>query len=860
MKPRLSHNLSIKCFLSTSILAAPALFTGVLPAPAYAQCVSTAGTVAIPANGATVTCAANTTSTARIGDSSTTATVNLEDGALLDTSGGGTKAVWLNNATVTLGTNAQINSGAEYAIHTANGGTITLGNGAQVNSASGSIFSLAGNLDVTLGENAQINAGNIGIGGLGTTNITLGVGSKIHSTGIFGIYNKYSANITLQDNTEVQGSNFGVRSTVGPIDMTMVSGSKIIATGGAGTGIWASTSADTITISGYVKGGAQSVFLWSGDDILTLNTGAELVGDINGSFGTDTTNLLGTGAEDDNFLNFETLNMNGQEWTLSGTSTFGTANINNGILRNNGAITADAIVSASAAFGGTGNTIGNVTNSGTIKPGASIGTQTITGNYVQNAGGALDVEYSAAAVDLLNITGTANLSGTLNLSDLSGGIASGTTYTVLQATGGVAGAFTSVNSSVFINPVVTTNANNVQVTLNRIAIETAAQTSSEQSIAQALDQAFATNPAAYASIDQILNSAADTTSASNLLASQSGIIQSSSVSAGLNALNQNTSIAMGRVQAPASGNTPLASIAPAAGGSDDEENIIETRKNSGVFWAQVTGGGGKINGDRQARATAYQTTGIAAGAETDIDSGAKIGVFGAFAVSNSEIERLTDTATTLTHQAGLYAGKRYGPFNLSASASAAWLEFETARPTTAGLASADFSGLGGFAQFEALYNRPIENLNISPFIGASGALLHHKSYQEQGAGVLNLSIDDSTTKKLASEIGAASAATIDTTDQSWVPFETLTPSMRLSWQHEFLDQSAQTQARFASAPAIAFQSQGAKEDRDSMKIQLDLNAAGSNAQYNTNYYISYNGRIASDAQDHAFTTGLRLNW
>lgn len=115
-------------------------------------------------------------------------------------------------------------------------------------------FSLAGNLDVTLGENAQINAGNIGIGGLGTTNITLGVGSKIHSTGIFGIYNKYSANITLQDNTEVQGSNFGVRSTVGPIDMTMVSGSKIIATGGAGTGIWASTSADTITISGYVKG------------------------------------------------------------------------------------------------------------------------------------------------------------------------------------------------------------------------------------------------------------------------------------------------------------------------------------------------------------------------------------------------------------------------------------------------------------------------------------------------------------------------------------------------------------------------------------------------------------------------------
>lgn len=88
MKPRLSHNLSIKCFLSTSILAAPALFTGVLPAPAYAQCVSTAGTVAIPANGATVTCAANTTSTARIGDSSTTATVNLEDGALLDTSGG----------------------------------------------------------------------------------------------------------------------------------------------------------------------------------------------------------------------------------------------------------------------------------------------------------------------------------------------------------------------------------------------------------------------------------------------------------------------------------------------------------------------------------------------------------------------------------------------------------------------------------------------------------------------------------------------------------------------------------------------------------------------------------------------------
>ena len=96
---------------------------------------------------------------------------------------------------------------------------------------------------------------------------------------------------------------------------------------------------------------------------------------------------------------------------------------------------------------GTGTVTGNVTNTaGTVAPGTSPGTLVINGNYVQGSGGNLFIELAGfdqgTEFDLLDISGTATLAGTLTVSLLSGFEPSMTdSFTFLEADGGLSGTF-----------------------------------------------------------------------------------------------------------------------------------------------------------------------------------------------------------------------------------------------------------------------------------------------------------------------------------------------------------------------------------------------------------------------------------
>jgi hypothetical protein len=76
-----------------------------------------------------------------------------------------------------------------------------------------------------------------------------------------------------------------------------------------------------------------AISLNGGDDSLTLGTGSEINGDIDGGNGTDDLTLVGSGSEDSNFSNFETLVMNGTDWVLSGNSSFTTVSLSSGTSR-----------------------------------------------------------------------------------------------------------------------------------------------------------------------------------------------------------------------------------------------------------------------------------------------------------------------------------------------------------------------------------------------------------------------------------------------------------------------------------------------------------------------------------------------
>ncbi len=90
--------------------------------------------------------------------------------------------------------------------------------------------------------------------------------------------------------------------------------------------------------------------------------------------------------------------------------------VNSGTLKVDGTITNDTLVHQAGTLAGTGVVGGNVTSHGTVSPGDALGTLTVN-SYAQIGNGNLLINIAGASpgqFGVLNVLGTANLSGLLN--------------------------------------------------------------------------------------------------------------------------------------------------------------------------------------------------------------------------------------------------------------------------------------------------------------------------------------------------------------------------------------------------------------------------------------------------------------
>ena len=131
-------------------------------------------------------------------------------------------------------------------------------------------------------------------------------------------------------------------------------------------------------------------------------------------------------------------------------------------------------ISKGSLFGNGGNIASHVVSSGTVVPADSltkVGQLTVTGAYTQTAVGALDANIAGAnsgQFNVLNVTGTATLGGTLNIKLLNNFVPLiGATFEILSARQ-VNGVFATVNGTVINGNehfTVTYNSNNVTLTV-----------------------------------------------------------------------------------------------------------------------------------------------------------------------------------------------------------------------------------------------------------------------------------------------------------------------------------------------------------------------------------------------------------
>jgi autotransporter-associated beta strand protein len=345
-------------------------------------------------------------------------------------------------------------------------------------------------------------------------------------------YSTYSVTILgLTGAGLVTGSSGGVLS-LGGVSESMTYGGIITGSGGlvkTGTGTLtlsasgSSYTGPTTLIGGQIEAGAVDAF--SGASSVTLNPGAIL--NLNG-FNNAVGGLSGTGGTvvlDGATLTFGAAGVNSAYagditgpgnlikvgdalQNLSGTCAADTTTVVGGSLAINGTLTCPTVtVELNAFLKGAGTILGSVVvqEGGTLAPGNSIGTLGVA-NATFLPGSTYQVEFNATSADLLNATGSVTIDSgvTLSLVPDTVSLLQNTTYTIIQAGGGVTGEFTTVTdmTAPALRARVVYTPLTVDLVVNLLPLSSVATSGNAKAVGKSLANVF---PPAGSDLSNIIN-------------------------------------------------------------------------------------------------------------------------------------------------------------------------------------------------------------------------------------------------------------------------------------------------------------------------------------------------------------------
>jgi hypothetical protein len=363
-------------------------------------------------------------------------------------------SITISSATV-LSNSGTLSIGASQTL-TISGGTLALNSGTSLTGSGTLALNAANaNLNVSTALPLTLDANNASING-STLTVQAGGGLKLKNTTV-------NAQVVNQG-TLTAGGN----STVSGYTLTNASGGTLAVSATAGTNSTFTAAAGlsnsgTINLTSTGSGGSANVTLTVSGGALT-NSGTGQIRALTGaSAGSRTvtatiTNQTGgiISAVDSSLTidggsgsltNAGTMSAAGGNVTVSGSSftNTGTVSVASGQTFS---VSGSPLTNASGGvITGSGTIAGAVSNSGSVSPGSSPGTLTISGNYTQTASGTLNVEIASGSYDQLAIGGTAVLDGTLAVS-FSGGYtpANGTAFPNVLTYASRSGTFSSTTS------------------------------------------------------------------------------------------------------------------------------------------------------------------------------------------------------------------------------------------------------------------------------------------------------------------------------------------------------------------------------------------------------------------------------
>lgn len=549
-----------------------------------------------------------------------------------------------------------------------------------------------------------------------------------------------------------------------------------------------------------------------------------------------------------------------------------------GTLWVNGATLSNITVNSGAELGGTGAIGGSVTaNSGSrVAPGNSIGTLWIAGDYNHAAGATLAAEVAPdGSGDRLNVAGTANIAGGVVDVQASGAASDyglRTSY-VLIAANDRSGAFDDVTVNLTdLDSYLAYADGHVYLLLQNGDIDFvdlaggSSMTGNQVAVAQVLNNAsplsiFGDMADILSHLDGLspeeLRGALDAIGGQTVLTSLP-LVGDASYGQFLRGISSR----LGQVHsggghgAFAAAPEPVMLAYNGRNPADLGPLTLDGKPVQGL-WVRGVGVLGDVDGDVNAEGFDYEIGGILVGLEGSVGDHFLLGVAGGYASTKIDYDLRDNDGEVDSRQVALYGSFVDGPFYVDTTLGFARNNYDISRrilfPGLDRTATADYRGSEYSADVEAGYTIQAGGFDIQPRLGFLWAYLDEDPFTEEGAGALNLTVDDRSTDFLRSRAGVRLAYPIETAGGGSV-----IPEVRGSWVHEFGDSQQSTDAYFTGTPAAGtFTVDGIDIDRDSAVLGAGLTVV---LKERISLMLDYDAELRGEQNAHAVVGGLKYNW
>jgi autotransporter-associated beta strand protein len=583
----------------------------------------------------------------------------------------------------------------------------------------------------------------------------------------------------------------------------------------AGTGTNVLSGANTYTGGTTVNGGTLSIasdsILGDAAGGLTLNAGTLLTtADLTSARGITISNgsTIDTQGHTNAFSGVISgsggLTLVGGITTLSGVSSYtGTTHVTNagqlaltnGAALNNSEVAIDSL----AEFRADNTTVGGLSNAGntTVSAGSTL---TVAGNLT-NTGTLNTSVASTSSYGKINVSGTADLGGTLNVNVLGSPTLSGSLASVIHAGGGITGTFAQVtdNSVLFdftpvysgtdVDLTITTPGSGVPATAPDTTVETIVNSYHNNpavGAARALDAIFASDPngslaavfvpvsSTEAQVNHAVTQTLPLLTGASLITTQDALL-------GINHVIRSRQDGL---RGASSGDGFLA-----------EPNL----------WVKPFGS--RANQDDRNGVAGFDAHiyGLAVGVDGELNDRSRVGI--AFAYANANVDGNSSVAPQRL-DANIYLLSGYGSYNFGSDTELSY-QLDIGKNQNHGVrkmsdfaveANSNYDSIDAHAGLGLSRTFAInKGLSLTPALHADYTWIRDDSYLETGAGVLDLDVDRRSARQFIPAVDSTLEYRFD---------NHLAAAVNLGVGYDTLAKRVSITSTYAGAPGVAFDTQG----------------------------------------------------